>query len=262
MWSWIASQPNSTASFSFRRFFGRFTSEKAYQINMSFMVGHRIIKTLVLPAFVGAAITASAVDEEMVPIDIKIPDVFTIVEPSDIILNEHIENPSDKSRPPFMAPKGVTNLALNKSVTSSDASPIKGTLALVTDGNKDLFDEAYVVLHRKVQWVQIDLENPAEIYAIVVWHAHDFPQISKGVVVQVSDDKEFKQEVRTVFNNDYENEDGLGLGTDKQYFENREGRLIDTKGVKARYVRLYSRGSTRAATNFYTEVEVYGLASK
>lgn len=198
----------------------------------------------------------------MVPIDIKIPDVVSIVEPSDIVLNEHIERPSDRSRPPFMAPRGVTNLALNKSVTSSDSSPIKGTLALVTDGNKDLFDDAYVVLHRKVQWLQVDLENSAEIYAIVVWHDHSMPQICKCVIVQLSDDKEFKTDVKTVFNNDYENEAGLGIGTDKQYFEDRQGRLIDTKGAKARYVRLYSKGNTRAATNFYTEVEVYGLAAK
>jgi hypothetical protein len=226
------------------------------------MVTQKIITSLALSVSLGVSGVVFASDQELVPIDIKVPDVVSIVEPSDILLNEHIEKPSDKSRPPFMAPRGVTNLALNKSVTSSDSSPIKGTLALVTDGNKDLFDDAFVVLHRKVQWVQIDLENPAELYAIVVWHAHNYPQICMSVVVQVSNDKDFKTDVKTVFNNDYENEAGLGIGTDKQYFEDRQGKLIDTKAVKARYVRLYSKGSSFSALNRYTEVEVYGLAAK
>jgi hypothetical protein len=106
------------------------------------------------------------------------------------------------------------------------------------------------------------LEKPAEVYAIVIWHAHNTPQLYKDVIVQVSDDKDFKTDVKTVFNNDYENEAGLGIGTDKQYFEDRQGRLIDTKGVKARFVRLYSKGSSFSALNRYTEVEVYGLPSK
>ena len=39
-----------------------------------------------------------------------------------------------------------------------------------------------------------------------------------------------------------------------------EGRLFDLKGVKARYVRLYSNGNTTNDLNHYVEVEVYGLA--
>jgi hypothetical protein len=48
-----------------------------------------------------------------------------------------------------------------------------------------------------------------------------------------------------------------GAGTDREYFETNQGKLIDAKGVKARYVRLYSRGSTDSALNEYTEVEIY-----
>jgi hypothetical protein len=46
------------------------------------------------------------------------------------------------------------------------------------------------------------------------------------------------------------------------YFENFKGRLIDAKGVKGRYVRLYSNGSTADDQNHYTEVEVYGTPAK
>ena len=34
--------------------------------------------------------------------------------------------------------------------------------------------------------------------------------------------------------------------------------LINAKGIKARYLRFYSKGSTESAMNEYTEIEVYG----
>jgi hypothetical protein len=43
-----------------------------------------------------------------------------------------------------------------------------------------------------------------------------------------------------------------------RYVETSEGKLIDAKGVEARYVRLFSNGSDKAGTNHYVEVEVYG----
>jgi len=42
------------------------------------------------------------------------------------------------------------------------------------------------------------------------------------------------------------------------YTETNEGKLIDTKGVRARYVRLHSRGNTSNDLNHYIEVAVYG----
>jgi hypothetical protein len=81
-----------------------------------------------------------------------------------------------------------------------------------------------------------------------------------SVIVQVSDDPNFIDGVTTLFNNDQENAAGLGIGKDREYFETYEGKLIDAKGIKARYVRLYSKGSTyQDPLNRYTEVEVYGL---
>jgi hypothetical protein len=63
--------------------------------------------------------------------------------------------------------------------------------------------------------------------------------------------------LRTLFNNDLANACHRGAGTNREYFETREGKLIDAKGVKARYLRLYSDGSTDSALNEYTEVEIY-----
>ena len=74
-------------------------------------------------------------------------------------------------------------------------------------------------------------------------------EVYHGVIVQVADGPDFTpaQNVRTLFNNDVENKAGLGIGNNREYFETNEGKLIDAKGAKARYVRLYSNGSTAAS---------------
>jgi hypothetical protein len=46
------------------------------------------------------------------------------------------------------------------------------------------------------------------------------------------------------------------------YVESNEGKLVATKGVKARFVRLYSRGNIVNELNHYIEVEVFGLPAK
>ncbi len=57
---------------------------------------------------------------------------------------------------------------------------------------------------------------------------------------------------------DAANELGLGAGTDRPYIETYEGKLIDAKGVKGRYVRFYSKGNTTNKLNHYIEIEVFG----
>lgn len=166
-----------------------------------------------------------------------------------------------KDRPPFMAPKGVTNVALKKPVTSSDPSPIIGDLSVVTDGDAEAVEGGYVELAGdKPQWIQIDLGAPYEIYAIVFWHRHENPNVVyRDVVVQTADDQDFIKNVVTHFNNDQSNEIGLGAGKDFQYIETHYGKLVDGHKTPARYVRLYSKGSTANELNDYTEVQVFGL---
>jgi len=108
------------------------------------------------------------------------------------------------------------------------------------------------------QWVQIDLGAEATLSAVIVWHFHQQARVYLDVVVQVSDDPEFKKDVTTIFNNDANNDLGFGAGKDYAYIETYEGRLMDAKGVKARYVRLYSNGNTTNKLNHYIEVEVFG----
>ena len=170
----------------------------------------------------------------------------------------NLEKPVGRPRPPFLAPAGVTNVALRKLVTSSDADPLIGNLDMITDSNKKGTDGSYVQLKGGPQSIVIDLEAPHTIYAIAVWHFLKEPRSYASVVVDVADDPDFINNVRTIFNNDSVNAAGLGIGKDLRYIETSEGKLIDAKGVEARYVRLFSNGSDKAETNHYVEVEVYG----
>jgi hypothetical protein len=192
-----------------------------------------------------------------VPIDIKLPKAVFIGTPQDTRV-PNLEKPLGKDRPPFLAPEGTKNVAFGKPVTSSDEEPIIGELNYITDGDKEAADGSYVELGPLLQYVTIDLGAMYNIYAIVVWHHHMQAQVYYDVVVQVADDADFITNVRTLFNNDIDNSAGLGIGKDMHYTETNEGKLIDAKGVKARYVRLYSNGNTSDDLNRYTEVEVYG----
>lgn len=219
-----------------------------------------ITKRLALVLALGVALAALSLRaEDLVPLPIKLPLPAFMGDVPPIPPGVELEKVSDKPRPPFLAPKGCVNLALKKPVTSSDKSPVIGSLELVTDGDKEASDDSAVVLHKNTQWVQIDLEKSAVIHAIVVWHDHQRLQIYHDVVVRVSDDPNFIRNTTTVYSNDRDGSSGLGIGTDKAYWENYEGRLMPVKAVKGRYVRCYSQGSTDSGLNRYTEVEVWGL---
>jgi len=157
-----------------------------------------------------------------------------------------------------LVPQGTVNLALKKRVTSSDKEPIIGEVELVTDGDKNAKHGCFVEFAPGQQWVQVDLGEKSEIYAILIWHYHLEGRVYRDVIVQTADDPDFVTGVKTVFNNDHDNTANMGAGKGKEYIENREGKLIECKDVQARYVRLYSSGNTSNDMNHYTEVEVYG----
>lgn len=168
--------------------------------------------------------------------------------------------PEPKKAPEFLVPEGATLLSAGKTVTSSDDYPIIGELALITDGDKEAGEGYFVELLDGLQWVQIDLEASAEINAVWIWHFHSQKRAYHDVIVQISDDPEFKEGVTTVFNNDYDESAGMGKGSNRPYVETRFGKVVDGKGSKGRYVRLYSKGNTSNDMNHYIEVEVYGTA--
>ena len=165
--------------------------------------------------------------------------------------------PPGKPKLTMPVPVGTKNVAAGKPVTSSDPEPTIGDLEFVTDGDKDGGDGFFVELGFDTQWVQIDLEKEYNNHAIVVWHFHKAACAYYDVIVQISNDPEFKEGVVTVFNSDDDNSSGFGVGRDPAYIETNHGRIIDAKGTKGRYVRLYSNGNTANDLNHYIEVEVH-----
>lgn len=162
--------------------------------------------------------------------------------------------------PKLLVPEGTTLLSKGKTVTGSEESPLIGELSLITDGDKQAGEGYYVELSGGPQWVQIDLGQSSEVAAVWVWHFHSQKRAYNDVVIQVSDDAEFKTGVTTIYNNDYDDSSKLGKGSDNPYVESRFGMLVDAKGTKGRYVRLHSQGNTSNESNHYIEVEVYGKA--
>lgn len=192
----------------------------------------------------------------LVPIELDLPTPAFRGTP--IPLDEpNVEKPLGKPRPPFLAPDGTVSLAGGRPVTASDPIPSAGELDYVTDGEKDASDFGYLELRPGTEWVQVDLGVKATIYAVLVWHSHAEARVYRDVIVQVSDDPDFLS-AETVFNNDYDNTSGMGVGSDMGYVETSEGKLIDCRGVEGRFVRFYSKGSHIDEKNQYTEVEVFG----
>jgi hypothetical protein len=223
----------------------------------------------------------------------KIPKYNMVELETDLPLakDDRTQKPRQKSGEKFMVPQGTKLLSRGVEVTSSDDFPILGELELITDGNKEKanYFDYHVELMDGLQWVQLDIERQHTIYAILVWHyyypygedyyysgEYDGPRVYQDVVVQISNDPAFENDVTTVFNNDHDNTSGLGVGGDDTYIETSEGLWIGVEGVQGRYVRLYSngyndlapKGSTGRnnpskekyfAPNHYIEVEVYGM---
>jgi hypothetical protein len=207
---------------------------------------------------------ARAADGDLVPLNLNLPQAAFKGTPQNIQTNTYTEPYPDLDKPPkpMMVPSGLKNLAKGAKLTTSDKNVTAETLAKLTDGDKEASDQGLVMLRKGTQFVQLDLGNPSEIFAIVVWHSFSAPKVYHDVVIQAADNADFTENVRTLFNNDQDNTSGLGVGTDREYFETHLGRVFDAKGAKARFLRFYSKGSTESVLNEYLEIEVYGRPAK
>lgn len=206
-------------------------------------------------------LTSGVFGQEMAPIQVQLPYPMFVGTPRDFEV-PNLEDPLGMARPDFLAPVGTSNVALFKLVECSDNDPVVGEPDLVTDGDKEAYDGSFVELDAGTQYITIDLEETCEIYAILIWHFHKSARVYKDVVVQVSDDIDFVIGVETLFNNDHDNSSGLGAGQDLHYVETHEGKLVDGRGVRGQFVRLYSNGNTSNDLNHYIEVEVHGIPVK
>jgi len=199
--------------------------------------------------------------DDRVAIKIALPDPMFKGTPKPIKGEPNMGPARKGKRPPFLAPKGTVNLAAGKPVKSSDPEPIIGELKFATDGEKAGGDGYFVELAPGKQWITIDLGQQSEIYAVTMWHYHQQARAYRDVVIQVSKDEDFI-DVTTIYNNDHDNSSGQGKGKDKVYIEDYQGKLVDAKGVRGRYVRLWSKENTTDESNHYIEVEVFGKPVK
>lgn len=209
-----------------------------------------------LATWVLAAGVARLTGADLVELKTELPPVYLEGTPVEIKVANLA--PEETKPPTIMVPPGTTNVAKGKPVKSSDDFIIIGDITAITDGDKEGGEGYYVEIASGLQWVQLDLGAPQEIHAIWLWHYHSQKRAYHDVVVQISDDPDFATGVTTVFNDDYDNSAGMGVGKDKPYVENNIGKAIKVDGVKGRFVRLYSRGNTSNEMNHYIEVEVYG----
>ncbi len=219
------------------------------------ILGSACLSGLATPAW--AADTA----EEKVPIKIELPEPGF----GSIMLDYESSNlePEDfRDRPPFFAPKGTTVVSKGKSVCASVKAPLRGELKMLVDGDKSYNESSEIELPEGMQWVQTDLGAKHEVYAVLLWHSWRQKPVYFDVIVQISNDPEFKTDVITLYNNDAEDKCGFGPGKEKQYLENNKGRFVDAKGATARYLRCYSNGNSTDKKNHYVEIEVFGRSVK
>ncbi|MBK1813552.1 discoidin domain-containing protein [Clostridium sp. YIM B02505] len=145
------------------------------------------------------------------------------------------------------------NIATGKSITASDT--LSASASLITDG--DVNSNNLVGVTQNLQWIQIDLGQAYNINKINLWHYFADGRTYHDVIARVSNDPSFSSGVTTVFNNDNNNSAGLGTGNDAEYAETSAGKAINFSAISARYVRLYSNGSSANIYNHYVEVQIW-----
>src|ERR1041385_3698661 len=196
-------------------------------------------KLIVLSALALATLAHAA---DTAPLKVEYPKRLFAGTPRPVSL-PNLE-PAGIKRPDIMVPADTKLLSKGKPVTSSDSLPVIGELSFITDGDKSGIDGAYVELGPGTQWVQVDLGAPAKVAAVAVWHFHSQARVYHDNIIQISNDKDFKTGVTTIFNTDDDNSSKMGKGKDLAYVETNNGRVVDAKGAVGRYVRCYTNGNT------------------
>lgn len=153
---------------------------------------------------------------------------------------------------PSPTPTGSTNFAAGKSISSSSTNLINP--GRVTDGDK-VGENVCDVGSTGAQWIQIDLGASYDVDKVNLWHYFGDARTYHDVIVQLSSDPSFATKT-TVFNNDINNSAGQGSGSDVEYVEISGGKTITFNSINARYVRLWTNGSSVNTYNHYLEVEV------
>lgn len=205
-----------------------------------------------------AALCAFAADK--VAIKFEIPPPHSSGTPKEIKSDNLEPDPGPgKYRAPIMVPVGFDKkLTTEDTKVTTSEEAVTGDNEYVVDGDKTPDATCMLQLPGGMQWVQLDLGAEHVVSAVCVWHDQGDDRVYKDVIIQLSNDEKFKEGVVTIFNNDHDNSSKIGAGKDKEYRERNDGRPVDGKLTKARYVRCYSAGSTSEPVNNYIEIEVFG----
>ena len=206
------------------------------------------------------ATCAAVLTAEKVAIRFELPPPHSSGTPKEIKSdNLEPDRGPGKLRPPIMVEAEYTKkLTTEETPVTVSEEAVTGDNEYVVDGDKTPDATSMLQLPGGLQWVQLDLGAERVISAVCVWHDQGDERVYKDMVVQISNDATFAKDVTTIFNNDHDNSAKLGKGTDKEYRERNDGRPIDAKLTKGRYVRCYSNGSTSEPVNNYIEIEVFG----
>lgn len=108
-----------------------------------------------------------------------------------------------------------------------------------------------------VKYLQIDFGASFNINEVDLWHYYGNGRTYHDVVVMISNSADFNDGKTIVFNNDTDGSLGFGEGSDSEYAESYAGKTIKFPAVNARYIRLYSNGSTSNRYNHYVEIKVW-----
>ena len=206
------------------------------------------------------ATCAAVLTAEKVAIRFELPPPHSSGTPKEIKSdNLEPDRGPGKLRPPIMVEaEYAKKLTTEETPVTVSEEAVTGDNEYVVDGDKTPDATSMLQLPGGLQWVQLDLGAERVISAVCVWHDQGDERVYKDMVVQISNDATFAKDVTTIFNNDHDNSAKLGKGTDKEYRERNDGRPIDAKLTKGRYVRCYSNGSTSEPVNNYIEIEVFG----
>ncbi len=223
-----------------------------------FTKGSIFMKKLI--AFALVAVAAALFAEEKVAIKFVLPPPHSSGTPKEIKSDNLEPDPGPgKLRAPIMVPVGYdSKLTTEETPVTTSEESVTGDNEYVVDGDKTPDATCMLQLPGGLQWIQLDLGAEKTVSAVCVWHDQGDDRVYKDVVVQLSNDEKFENGVTTIFNNDHDNSAKLGKGSDKEYRERNDGRPIDGKLTKARYVRCYSNGSSSEPVNNYIEIEVFG----
>ena len=196
------------------------------------------------------------------PIPIQLPKPMFEGTPQNLTV-PNLQKPLGRPRDPFLAPAGVTNVAKGKKVTSSDMEPVIGEIEQVTDGDKKGADGSFVELgpaaaarHRSTSARRTRC-TPSSSGTSTRRRASTSTSSCRSPTTPTSRRTSARSSTTITTT-----PPKLGAGKDMNYVETAEGKLVDAKGARARYVRLYSRGNNANELNHYVEVEVFGRPAK